>query len=64
MNGVSWLWSVPGIHDDGIDYFTPDMIVGDICHSLDLGQVQRFAGCSPRRIVDSNVFSSQHTRKS
>ena len=41
INGAPWLWSIPSIHDDGIDFFTGDCVAGDICHTLDLGQIQK-----------------------
>ena len=63
INGAPWLWSVPGIHDDGIDHFTGDCVAGDICHTLDLGQIQRFGRLSLRPIIDANVFGSSKRTK-
>ena len=42
--GVTLLWNVPGIHQDGVEHFRLEFIIGDLLHTLDLGVLPKFAG--------------------
>ena len=61
--GVSILFSIPGLHQFGIDHLTMDMICHDVLHCGDLGIAQKFTALGLWRLVGNNAYNLPYALK-